>query len=183
MGVSKAAIQKIILYLDTANEGIGRICAWLILPLVFGVFLSVVLRYLFAQDVIWLQELNVYLHALLFISVAGYALKHGAHVRVDVLSQRLPKKTNAIIEMIGTILLLFPVFALLLNDAFFFVLDSWLIQEGSQMTGGLPLMYIFKTFLLVLPVVLILQGISQGLKAFLIFRGEDDGASVSDTES
>lgn len=164
-------IKKIIQFLDLINRRIGQSAAWLILLLVASVFLSVLFRYVFSWSAIWLQDLNVYLHALLFIAVAGYTLQYNGHVRVDIFYQKISDKKKAMIEVLGTGFLLLPVLLLLMNDAMFFVLDSWLILEASQMSGGLPLMYIFKSFLLLLPLLLIIQGIAQILRAVLVFKG------------
>lgn len=158
--------------LDLLNLRFGEICCWLIVFLMMGVFLSVIMRYLFSLDVIWLQELMIYIHALFFISVAGYTLQFNGHVRVDIFYQRFSQRIQSLIDILGTCLLLIPVYLLLLNDAWFYFYDSFIIFEGSGMTGGLPTLYIFKSFLLILPIVLIVQGVSQILKSILIFQGK-----------
>ncbi|MCB1316116.1 MAG: TRAP transporter small permease subunit [Leptospiraceae bacterium] len=164
------AIFKIISLLDTINRSVGRFFAWLILFMIGGTFLSVFLRYVMGEDVIWLQELVIYAHGILFVITAGYTLLHDDHVRVDILYREFSPVRKALVNLVGTLILLVPWCLLLLNDTFFYVYDSWMLLEGSSMAGGLPFQYLFKTFMLSMPAFLLLQGIAQALRAYLILK-------------
>ena len=74
--------------IDRLSELLGRSLAWLTWALVAVAVLVVVLRELFQIGSIALQESLSYLHSALFMLGAGYALKVGAHVRVDIFYQR-----------------------------------------------------------------------------------------------
>ena len=46
----------------------------------------------------------------------GYAYAAGAHVRLDTLSRRFPRRANAAIELVGTLLVLLPLCAVIVLD-------------------------------------------------------------------
>src|SRR3546814_4891626 len=67
-----------------SNERVGRGVAWLTLLMVLITFSVAILRYVYAIGWVWLQESYVWLHGIVFMVGAGYALLHNAHVRVDI---------------------------------------------------------------------------------------------------
>ena len=68
----------------------------------------VVLRYVFDTGTIALQEAVMYLHGSVFMLGLGYTLQHNAHVRVDVLAQRLSSRARAWIDLLGHLVFLLP---------------------------------------------------------------------------
>ena len=95
--------------LDRLAETTGRLLAWLTLAMVLTTVTIVILRYLFNSGSIALQESVSYLHATVFMLGAAYTLKHDAHVRVDIIYQKLTPLGRAWVDLLGTMLLLFPV--------------------------------------------------------------------------
>lgn len=134
-------------------------------------FAIVLLRYVFDIGSVAMQELVTYLHALIFMLGAAYTLKHDEHVRVDIIYQRSNIKTRAWIDVLGTIFLLLPVAGFMLYSSYEYVMDSWKILEGSRNSGGIPAVYLLKTTLLIMPFLLILQGITLLLNNLLIALG------------
>ncbi|MFW1678325.1 TRAP transporter small permease subunit [Pontibacter sp. JAM-7] len=154
-------LSKTVLLLDQINEAIGRTVAWLTLALVLVSFAVVVLRYAFTSGNIALQETTTYLHSLIFMLGAAYTLKHDKHVRVDILFRPSSPHCQARVNLFGTLLILFPVCIVLFYFAWDYVAAAWAIQESSQQTGGLPYLYLLKSCLLLLPVLLLLQGLAE----------------------
>ena len=153
-------LQQCARAIDTLNECIGRAISWLTLAMVIVTFSIVVLRYLF--DISWvpMQESIIYMHSLVFMLGAAYTLKHDGHVRVDIIYQRCSVKVKAWIDFLGALLLLLPVAGFILWSSWEYVFDSWAISESSRNSGGLPVVYLLKTCLLLMSSLLILQGIS-----------------------
>ena len=114
-----AALQRI-------SETTGTAIAWLTLPMVFGTFIVVVLRYAFDLGFIWMQEGVVWLHAAVFMLAASYALRHDAHVRVDIFYRKMTPRGRAIVDVLGTLLLLLPM-------SIFILAASW---DYVQVRGG-----------------------------------------------
>ncbi|TVQ94364.1 MAG: TRAP transporter small permease subunit [Chromatiaceae bacterium] len=157
--------------LELINAGLGRLVAWLALAMVLVTFVVVVLRYAFAFGSIALQESITYLHATLFMLGAAYTLQRDAHVRVDIFYQRLSRRGQAWVDLLGTLLLLFPVCLFVLFASFGYVSDAWAIREGSREAGGLPGVWLLKSLLLAMPVLVLLQGTVWVLRNALYLAG------------
>lgn len=169
-------LQTSAALLDRFAEATGRIIAWLTLCMVLITFSVVILRYLFQTGSIALQESVSYLHACVFMLGAAYTLKHDGHVRVDILYQRFSARTRAWVDLLGTLLLLFPVCLFILFSSLEYVTSSWSIQEGSREAGGLDGVFLLKTTIPVMAVLLLLQGSSIILHKVLLLRGDAPAA-------
>lgn len=140
------------------NDRIGHAAAWLNLGMLGITFTVVVLRYFFNTGWVWLQESVVYLHAIALMSASAYALRVGAHVRIDLLNRRFSRRTRRLIERMGVILFLWPTCGLILYQAWPYVMASWSVNEGSADAGGLAYVYVLKTFILIYAGLLALEG-------------------------
>jgi len=120
-----------------------------------------------------LQESITYLHATLFMLGAAWTLKEDGHVRVDIFYSKQSRRTRAWIDLAGTLLLLLPVSAFILFSSLDYVAASWSVRESSQEAGGLDAVYLLKTTIPVMAVLLILQGSAIILKNFLVITGND----------
>ena len=136
---------------------IGQTTAWLTVLMVLLTFSIVVLRYGFNLGWIWLQEVVIYLHATVFMLTAAWALHTDDHVRVDIFYRGRTPRHQAVVNLLGTVLLLVPFCVFLLIHAWSYVDIAWRVREGSREAGGLPLVYLLKTLILVLPVLLLIQ--------------------------
>jgi TRAP-type mannitol/chloroaromatic compound transport system permease small subunit len=159
--------------LDGICDRTGRAIAWLTVAMVLVTFMVVVLRYAFDWGSIALQESITYMHGMVFMLGAAYTLGRDGHVRVDILYRRLGPRGQAVINLLGTLLLLMPVSLYIISDSWAYVTASWDVLEGSREAGGLPGVFLLKTLLLVMPVLLLLQGLAHALRALLVLRGED----------
>jgi TRAP-type mannitol/chloroaromatic compound transport system permease small subunit len=167
-------MQTIINNLEKTSELSGRIIAWLTLLIVLVTFIVVVLRYVFDFGSIALQESIIYLHAFVFMIGAAYTLKHEGHVRVDVFYRSMSNVKKAWVDLLGTIFLLFPVCLFILISSWDYVLTSWSLLEQSGEAGGLAYVYILKTALLVMPILLMLQGAAMALKSLLLIKNNKE---------
>ncbi|PIR33569.1 MAG: C4-dicarboxylate ABC transporter permease [Alphaproteobacteria bacterium CG11_big_fil_rev_8_21_14_0_20_44_7] len=154
------SLHKLIKACDYVNEIVGKTFSWLALALVITTAYTVFERYLFGSSEAWQNELIRFFHGILFLSVAGYTLKYDGHVRVDVFYGNFSERKKALVNLIGTIFLLFPFALTLLYLAWGFVSNSWQLMEGSREDNGLPGVFIFKSFILLFCITLIIQGIS-----------------------
>ncbi len=151
----------------------GRAVSWLTLLMVIVTFIVVVLRYVFDTGWIALQESITYMHAMVFLIGASWAVQQEAHVRVDIFYSRFSSKTRAWIDMLGCLLLLLPVMVFIGWISWEYVIDSWEVLEGSREAGGLPAVFLLKTLILVLAVLLILQAGVQVVRSIQAIRSSD----------
>lgn len=173
------SLESTVAFLDRLAEYLGRLAA-VFAPLMVLVTCYVVLtRYVFNTGSVAVQELVTYSNALLFTLGAGYTLKHNAHVRVDIFYGRASPRGQALVNLLGTLLLLLPVTVFLFWACWSYVESAWAVREGSPDTGGLPYVYLLKTLILVMAAALLCQGVAEGLRSVLQLRGK---ASVSREE-
>ena len=161
-------LHKTISLIDPLNERIGWIVSWITLCMVFITFLVVVLRYGFDTGWIAMQESVTYMHALVFTAGAAYTLKQNGHVRVDVFYRNFRPRTQAWIDLAGTFILLYPVCFYLLWTSLDYVYTSWALLEGSREAGGLPLVFILKSYIPLMACLLLLQGLSHACRSLLV---------------
>lgn len=159
-------------YISQFIERLGLITSYLALILVINTALVVVLRYAFNWAPIALQETMTYLHASLFMLGAAYTLKHDGHVRVDVFYQHYSEKKKALVNLLGTVLFLFPTCLFILFICFPYVESSWAMGERSVEGNGLPWLYLLKSLLLLQPILLMLQGAAEIIKNIMVLKGQ-----------
>lgn len=162
---------------QTAIEGfidrLGRMISWFTLVMVVLTTLIVLLRYGFNIGWIAMQESVIYLHGAVFMLGIAYTLKADEHVRVDIFYQRFSAKGKAKVDLFGSLFMLFPVCISLFVFSLDYVIQSWSLLEGSGEAGGIPGVFMLKTLLLVMPTLLMLQGVAIIIKQILIIAKAD----------
>ena len=156
--------------IDSVSDRLGKVFAWLTLTLVVVMAVIVVLRYVFQIGSIALQESVIYINALIFTFGVAYTLKEQGHVRVDIFYSRLGIKQRAIIDLLGSVLFLIPSALFIMWISWDYVSVSWRIREGSAESSGLPYVYLLKSTILLLPALLLLQGLSEATKSISTIR-------------
>lgn len=167
----------VIAAIDQLNEWIGRWIAWLTLSMVLVTVVVVVLRYGFNIGFIWMQESVRFMYAAVFLLGAGYTLKHDAHVRVDMLYERMGPRRKAWVDLLGTVLFLFPVCFSVIYFSWDYVLNSWADFEGSIEERGLHAVYLLKTCIWLFAGLLILQGTATVVRATRLLRSSENPAT------
>ncbi len=157
---------------DRISTAVGRTISWLTLLMVIVTFVVVVMRYVFDAGFIWVQESVVWMHAVVFMLGAAYALRDEEHVRVDVFYRAMSARRRAWVDLFGVLLFLLPVCVFLAWTSYDFVVQSWSIRESSREPGGLPYPFIplLKSVLLLMPLAVALQGISLLLGSLRTLR-------------
>lgn len=178
--------------LDAFVVGVGRVAAWAGLLLVLVTVTDVGLRTLTqsswdvlrdfsaAQQRIFgstqLQELEWHLHTVLFLFCLGYAYVRGAHVRIDLVRDRLGPRARAVIEIIGIVLFLLPFCGLVVVYGADFAAASFAQGEGSASGGGLAHRWIIKAALPLGAGLLALSGVAALLHQLAAAGGRADRA-------
>ena len=161
-------LHACVFYIDAFSERYGRLLSWLLLGMALLTTLVVVLRYGFNIGSILTQELVVYMHGSVFLLGAAYALKTGAHVRVDIFSRQFSARTRAWIESLGGIVFLLPLCAFILASSWGYAAESWAMRETSAEPGGIPAVFLLKSLIPLMAINLALQGIAEILRSTLL---------------
>lgn len=154
--------------INAINEITGKITAWLTVLLVALVCFDVVARKIFNFSRVWIMDLEWHFFALIFLLAAGYALKHGRHVRVDLFYANYSKKDKALTDFWGTLLFLIPWSIVVIVYSWGYALQSFHLQEGASEPGGLPARWVIKFCITLGITLLFLQAIALLIDAALI---------------
>ena len=155
---------------DWLNERIGRLVSWLVLATVLVSTTNATFRYAFNQSSNAWLEIQWYLFSAIFLLASGYTLKHNQHIRIDIIAGRLSRKAQTWIDILGTLLFLFPMAIIIMWLSWPVFVNSYQHNEISTNAGGLT---VWPARLLV-PVgffLLILQGGSELIKRIAVIKG------------
>ena len=130
----------------------------------------VVMRYGLDMGSVLLQDVVLYLHGGLFLLGSAFALKRGAHVRVDIFYRSFSDVKKAWVDFLGNVIFLQPVCWMIFFYSWGYVEFSWRILEVSPEPDGLPFVYIQKSLLIALAILLGLQSLSEIFKSLITIR-------------
>lgn len=144
------------------TQCLSYITTGLLLLMVFNVFIDVLLRYVFNNSSIALQEMEWHLFSAMFLLGISYTLQKDEHVRVDIFYAKLTPQKQALINIIGLVLFILPISLLITYYGIGFAYSAYAINEQSGDPGGLMYRFIIKS---VMPISFILVIISGALFA------------------
>jgi len=153
-------------YIDTLTKKTGFLTAILALILALLIGYDAIMRYLFSEGSIALQEVEWHLFDIIFLLGLSYALKHDKHVRVDILFTHYSSEFKAVVQILSMLFLLIPFSLFFLNGAYDMTIQSFLQHEISSDPGGLEYRFVIKGVLFFAFVLLLLQAISEIIKAY-----------------
>jgi TRAP-type mannitol/chloroaromatic compound transport system permease small subunit len=164
------ALERVVVW-------IGQTSAWVILALIAVIMFDVITRKIYwTQQLIlnsWasqylsstkLQEWEWHLHTVLFFLALGYAYSKNAHVRVDLVREKLTIRKQVWIELLGCLFFLIPYTILVFYFAWSFVVQAWVSNEASAAMTGLGNRWIIKSFVLLGMALAFLSGVSSLLR-------------------
>jgi TRAP-type mannitol/chloroaromatic compound transport system permease small subunit len=110
----------------------------------------------------------------MFTGVAAFALLRGDHVRVDIFYRPASARRKAICDLIGVLVFLLPFTYIVYTYSLGFVQRSWRLYEHSANVGGMPGLFVLKSFIIVFAVLVALQGISMIFRSILVLGNRND---------
>ena len=167
-------------------DAIGRFGSWFIMPLVLitvfglGIRKTGVMQIWLVENVssyfgsTLLQELEWHFHTVLFTLVLGYGYIWNAHVRVDLVRERLAFRKKAWLEFIGLTVFLIPFCCIVVYFAIIYAYDSWAIGEISASLVGLSHRWIIKSILAFGLIMAVVAGIAVWLQVVIVLFGPQD---------
>lgn len=165
-------LAKIETKINRFSELLGKFTALLFILLLFNVFFDVIMRYLFNDVSIGMQELEWHLYAAIFMLGIPYTLYQDGHVRVDIIYADLSVRKQAWIDLLGTLILLIPFAVLVAKYGIDFTLESYELGERSGDPGGLPYRWLIKAVIPVSFIAIALSGIALIAKSILVLKNQ-----------
>lgn len=175
-------LLKLSHLIDRLNAAVGRWVAWLVLAAVLISAGNAVVRKLLNTSSNAFLEIQWYLFAAVFLLVAGDTLRRQAHVRIDLLSARLSKRTQVWIDIFGVLCFLLPLVVMVISLSLPIVAQAYVTGEMSSNAGGL----IRWPVLALLPLgfgLLGLQGLSELIKRVAWLRGLSADPAVAEDQA
>jgi TRAP-type mannitol/chloroaromatic compound transport system permease small subunit len=164
------ALQKISALIDALNDHVGRLVYWLVLAMVLISAGNAIIRKVFSMSSNAWLELQWYLFSAVFLLAAGYTLLRNEHVRIDIITGRLSPRTQAWIDVLGTVFFLLPMTIMLTLMSWPYFVRAYEFNEISGSAGGLAL-WPARILLPVGFLLLSLQGVSEFIKRIAFLAG------------
>lgn len=154
-----------IVAIDTFSLWIGRVVAWLTVPLMGAMIYEVFARYYFTAPTVWAYDISRMVYGAMFTLGAAYALSKGVHIRSDFLYRKWTVKTQGRVDLALYVICYFPAMIILLWVSSDWAWTSLSRGERGTDTSWMPLLGPVKSALPVGVVFLIIQGVSEVLKS------------------
>lgn len=167
-------LSKVEALINRFSEMLGKITAVLFILLLFNVFFDVIMRYLFNDVSIGMQELEWHLYAAVFMLGIPYTLYKEGHVRVDIIYDGLSVRKQAWIDILGTLFLLIPFCLLVIKYGIGFTMEAYELGEGSGDPGGLPYRWIIKSVIPFSFLAIFISGIGLLLKSVITLQNHNE---------
>ena len=162
--------------INTVVEGIGRYSSALNVILIVAIIVQVVLRYGFGLGLVQLEELQWHLYAVNVIFGIAYCQSVNSHIRLDLIHDKLDKRTQEWVEIFGIIFLLMPLIYVIFIHSIDFLWEAIRTNERSDSPVGLCCRWIPKALIPVAMVMLFASATARVVQAFHYLKITKKGA-------
>ena len=143
------------MYLEKTINSLGKFISLMIPVMTILMIVIIVARYFFGIGLTGVQELVMYIHALIFLGCAGYVHFKDEHVRVDIFYRDSSNTYKKNINFFFSLFFLIPVCFVVGFYSYELVEMSWKIKETSTEAGGLNFVYLQKSLVILFPLTLL----------------------------
>lgn len=172
--MGRSILVKTLHIIDRFTRLCGHTLAWLLYAMMLITCAVVLLRYGFSIGTIAMQESVIYLHGLVFMLGAAYALQCDSHVRVDIFYRNYSLRSKALVNLLGTFFFLLPVCLFIIYVSWNYVDSAWSIRETSVETQGIAAVFLLKTLIPLLAVLLLVQAVAEIIRNVLRLSAQQD---------
>jgi TRAP-type mannitol/chloroaromatic compound transport system permease small subunit len=163
----------IVSFLTSIVTAITTKTAWINMLVMFTILVQVTLRYGFHAGEAWVDEFIWHLYAF-FMFGLSYAITTDSHIRVDIVHMKFTKKKQRIIEVLGIVFLIMPFTIIIFDHSIGWVHHSFMANEFSENTTGLPYRWVVKSLLPISLVLIFIASLSELIKNIvLLIHGEN----------
>jgi len=154
-------VQGVLHTIDGISTWVGKMFAWLMVLLMTVVCVEVFKRYILNAPTAWIFDAENMLYGTCFMLCGAYTLAQNAHVRGDFLYSSMRPRTQAGLDLVLYIVFFIPGIAALIYSGWVFAVESWNINEHSNVTANGPPVWQFKFMIPLAGVMVMLQGIAE----------------------
>ena len=153
-------------FIDAISEWVAKVTCWLIIVMMVITVYEVVTRHILQSPSHWPYELSGLLLGPLWLLGGAYVLLVGGHVNLDLLYRRLPRRGQAVIELVTYSLFFLYCILILLGGWDYFWL-AFIRHAHSRSVWGPPL----APFWVMIPIgagLILLTGIAKYIRNLYI---------------
>jgi TRAP-type mannitol/chloroaromatic compound transport system permease small subunit len=176
------SVQSFLRVADRISTWSGKLFAWLIVVLMLAVSVEVFKRYILNSPTAWIFDLDAMLYGTLFMMCGAYTLSQDGHVRGDFLYTNMRPRTQAAFDLALYVLFFLPGILALVYAGYYYGMDSWRINEHSNVTADGPPVYQFKMVIPVAGALVMLQGIAEIIRCVVCLRTGEWPERMKDVE-
>lgn len=157
-------MKKVLRIIDSISDQTGRVIRWFCYALILVVVYDVTMRYVFNAPTMWAYETAIMIGGSIYVLSFAYTLRHRGHIRIDIFYARLSLRGKAIIDVLGTFFLFFPLLALVAIASYTWMWKAWVTGERSFETYWYPPLAPFRTVILIGYCLLAFQAVTQFIR-------------------
>ena len=167
------SLKRLLKTIDALSELSGAVGKWCALILVFAGTYEAVARHFFDAPTIWAYDTLCMAGGALYLLGASYGYLYDSHTRVDMFYNMLPDRGKALMNVICSLLLFFPLMGLMLWMSFTWAVRAWRINEVFFNSFWYPPAGPYRTVFAVGLLLLMLQAIANFVRdLYFTVRGE-----------
>ncbi len=166
-------MRKTVHVIDSISEVTGKIFMWSMLVLVALLCHEIFMRYILDNPTIYSYEISTMLGVIIGTGALAYTHRHHGHVRVDLLWRKLSPKGQAIADILGSIVFLWPLMSLLVWTALEWVLYSYSVHEISQESYLYPIVWPVRAVMLLGFFLIIPQDVAKFIRNIYVIRDKE----------
>lgn len=136
-------LERVLPALDRIGRALAVVAMAMILMLIGVMLFEVAARRLFDAPTIWAIDISYMTNGTLFLIGAAYTLRRNAHVRIDFLSQRLPKRLQHGVNLVFYLMILLPALGLTTYHSTLKAYDAWIEGTLENMSVWQPVVWPF----------------------------------------
>src|SRR6201998_1298637 len=163
-------IENFLHAVDGFVTWVGKAAAWLILGLMTLVCVEGFKRYIMNMHTAWIFDASNMFYGTLFMLAGAYTLAQNAHVRGDFLYSGMRPRTQAALDLVLYFAFFLPGIAALVYAGWDYALDSWRINEHSNVTAEGPPIYQFKFMIPLAGALVLLQGAAEIARCIICLK-------------
>lgn len=167
------SLKRLLKIIDALSELSGAVGKWCALILVFAGTYEAVARHFFDAPTIWAYDTLCMAGGALYLLGASYGYLYDSHTRVDMFYNMLPDRGKALMNVICSLLLFFPLMGLMLWMSITWAARAWRINEVFFNSFWYPPAGPYRTVFAVGLLLLMLQAVANFVRdLYFTVRGE-----------
>src|SRR5689334_8866616 len=163
-------VQGVLHTIDGISTWVGKFFSWLMIVLMTVVCVEVLKRYILNAPTAWIFDAENMLYGTCFMLCGAYTLAQNAHVRGDFLYSSMRPRTQAGLDLVLYLAFFIPGIAALIYSGWVFAVESWTINEHSNVTANGPPVWQFKFMIPLAGAMVMIQGIAEIIRCVVCLQ-------------